>query len=454
MSQSVLQQMIEVAAPILDALYDGVVVIDKAGIVRYVNEANRRITGLAPEDVLGQYVTDAVPFSRLLHTLKTGEAQTGVKTKVLDREVISNITPLAHRGKRIGALSLFRDVTELRQLTEQLQVAAETIRTMQVQTFEPDGVLFGRHLKREQMWRLAQKASLIPSPVLLIGESGTGKEVLARYIHASSERREKPFLAVNCAAIPESLLESELFGYEEGAFTGARKGGRPGLFEMAEGGTLFLDEITEIGIHLQVKLLRVLQDMRVMRVGGRMERKTDVRVISASNRDVSSMVQEGTFRQDLYYRLAVFPIQLPPLRETGEDIRLFTQFFFERAKQKLGRPHVVLSKEALLHIEQYHFPGNFRELSNLMERAVAVCEHDRIKVDDLSLQQLSSPGSPPLAGTDEPIRTLAEMEAAYIRYGLQRSVTRGELAKQLGISRSTLYRKLKEYGLDGLDVSK
>ncbi|WP_018132883.1 sigma 54-interacting transcriptional regulator [Effusibacillus pohliae] len=236
MGSDQLSTIIETAMPILDALHDGLVIIDANGFVRYVNEANERITGLKREEVMGRYVTDAVPYSRLLQTLTTGQAQTGVRTRVRDREVVSNIVPLTIGGQCAGALSVFRDVTEVRRLTEQLQVATETIRTMQVQSLEQAEIVVGQHPQSRHVWRLAKKAALIPSTVLLTGESGTGKEVLAHYIHGNSERREKPFLAVNCAAIPESLLESELFGYEEGAFTGARKGGRPGYFEMAECG--------------------------------------------------------------------------------------------------------------------------------------------------------------------------------------------------------------------------
>ncbi len=449
MNKDTLSSMIEVATPILDALHDGLVMIDARGIVRYVNEANTRITGLTRDEVLGRFVTDVVPYSRLYDVLSTGKPQTGVRTRVRDREVLSNIVPLHMGGELVGALSVFRDVTEVRRLTEQLQVATETIRTMQAQVLGQDGVVFGHHPLGKQAWRLAEKAALIPSTVLLTGESGTGKEVMARYIHTRSERRDKPFLAVNCAAIPDALLESELFGYEEGAFTGAKKGGRPGVFEMAQGGTLFLDEIAEMSVHLQAKLLRVLQDYTVKRLGGGEERKVDIRLIAATNRDLAAMVKAGGFRQDLYYRLAVFPIALPALREIRSDVPLFAQFFLEKAKRKLGRPDVSLSRRAMQALERYDFPGNFRELGNLLERAVALCDGVLIDAEDLPLGRgaETKPDRFSVDLTKRPL-TLAELEQAYITRLMAEVPGKTALARRLGISRATLYRKLREYGLD------
>lgn len=443
-----LSTMLEVAKPIFDALHDGMAVIDAEGIIRYVNEANTRITGMEPDKLVGRYVTDAVPFSRLLKTLRSGQAQTNVRTKVADREVLSNIVPLFVEGTCIGAVSIFRDITELRRLTEQLHIATETIRTIQVQTMEAEGILFGQHEKSKQVWRLAQRAALIPSTVLITGESGTGKEVLARYIHQHSERREKPFLAINCAAIPESLLESELFGYEEGAFTGAKKGGRPGLFEMADGGTLFLDEIGEMSIHLQAKLLRVLQDYRVKRVGGNKERQVDVRFIAATNRNLVELSQTGGFRQDLYYRLAVFPIEIPALREMKEEIEAFAQFFLDKARKKLGIEQMKLSKDAIVALQQYDFPGNLRELSNMLERAAALDDDGIIDAQDLlpNNHEVKDKGNLTIPLQTEAM-TLAQLEKRYIANLAAHIPSKSQLAKRLGISRATLYRKLQEYGI-------
>lgn len=444
-----LSTMIQVAKPIFDSLHDGMAIIDADGIICYVNDANTRITGQEPRELVGRYITEAVPFSRLADTLRSGKAQTGVRTKVRDREVLSNIVPLFIEGELIGAVSIFRDITEVRRLTEQLQIANETIRAIQAQTLETDGILFGKHEKSKLIWRLAGRAARIPSTVLLMGESGTGKEVLARYIHQESDRRGKPFLAVNCAAIPESLLESELFGYVEGAFTGAQKGGRPGLFEMADQGTLFLDEIGEMSMQLQAKLLRVLQDYRVKRVGGNQEKQVNVRIISATNRDLRAMIDEGVFRRDLYYRLAVFPIEIPPLREIREDIREFANFFLDKASKKLGIDKVRLSEDAILALEQHDFPGNLRELSNMLERALALQENDTIDSIALRLgKREQSPQKEISISLAEKLYTLEEIEKFYMTQLASLTPSKSELAKKLGISRATLYRKLQQYGIE------
>ncbi len=304
--------------------------------------------------------------------------------------------------------------------------------------------------------KMMARAARSDISVLLLGESGTGKEVAARAIHAESARRTGPFVAVNCGAIPESLMESELFGHEKGAFTGATKA-RKGLFEQADQGTIFLDEIGELRLDLQVRLLRVLQDKMVTRVGDTQSRVTDVRVLAATNRDIKIAVEEKAFRKDLYYRLAVFPIELPALRERGDDVALLAKVFIQEAsKRLLGRELHGLSPRAEKALKAYSWPGNIRELKNVIERAVLLEDGDQVTLSSMSddvvcaLDQAEdSPGLQVAAmETREEIPNLADVERQVIARALeltQWSVR--EAASRLGIGRATLYRRIEQYGL-------
>jgi DNA-binding NtrC family response regulator len=289
-----------------------------------------------------------------------------------------------------------------------------------------------------EVLRLAQQVAPQPTSVLLTGESGTGKEVVARYIHRCSPRAEEAFVAVNCAALTESLLESELFGHEKGAFTGATQA-RQGRFELAHGGTLFLDEIGEMSFDLQSKLLRALQEQSFERVGGTRTITVDVRVIAATNRDLGRALEEKNFREDLYYRLNVFPLHLPPLRDRREDILPLARHIIRRLAPRMGRPVQELSREAEQILLTHRWPGNIRELQNAIERAMIVSAGSRIEADDLPIAtetELAAPHS----------GTLAELEKAAILEALTRNGgDRRTTARELGISLRTLQYRLKEY---------
>ncbi len=292
---------------------------------------------------------------------------------------------------------------------------------------------------------LAERVASVDTPILITGESGTGKEMLARYIHARSRRAQGPFLPVNCGALPENLLESELFGYVKGAFTGAHADHR-GLFEAASGGTLLLDEIGEIPLGLQVKLLRVLQDREVRRVGSTQSRPVDVRVIAATNRNLEEMVQNRTLRKDLYYRLKVISVEVPPLRLRKEDILPLTRGFVQCQCQALRCGPCSLSAEALDRLLQYPWPGNVRELEHAIERAVVLSEgKPRIELADLPPEVL---GTPTALSAEDEIIPLAEMERRYILRSLEKcGGNRKDTARALGIGANTLWRKLRSYGL-------
>jgi nitrogen regulation protein NR(I) len=327
--------------------------------------------------------------------------------------------------------------------------------------------LVGQSQAMKQILDVIAKVADSPSTVLITGESGTGKELVARALHRGSSRRDKPLIKVNCAAIPKDLVESELFGYEKGAFTGA-VGSKPGRFELADGGTLFLDEIGEIPVEMQVKLLRALQESEFERVGGIKTLKVDVRLITATNRDLKALIGEGRFREDLYYRLNVVPVALPPLRDRKEDIPLLVEHFVEKYNRRLGKRIERLDEEAMQLLLGYAWPGNIRELENLMERSVLFADGPVILASALpdtlreksvaavpiaAVGPLGSIAAPSGASMKEIVRQAqAELERELISRALDETggnVTRA--AKRLQISRKSLQVKMKELGLRGLD---
>jgi two-component system NtrC family response regulator len=306
-------------------------------------------------------------------------------------------------------------------------------------TFE--GML-GTSSKTQEMFSAVRKVATTEAPVLLLGESGTGKEMVAQALHSRSARRAGPFVAINCAAIPDTLLESELFGHEKGAFTGAHVQ-RKGRIETANGGTLFLDEIGELPALLQVKLLRFLQEQKLSRVGGREEIQTDVRVIAATNADLKSQISEGKFREDLFYRLAVVTINLPPLRERGDDVKLIAQVFLQRFAAENRKSNLTFHPDALRALNRHTWPGNIRELENRVKRAVIMADGKRITVDDLELAQL---------GGERPV-TLKEARESVERETIQQVLQRhsgkvSSAAVELGVSRPTLYELMEKLGIN------
>jgi transcriptional regulator with PAS, ATPase and Fis domain len=314
--------------------------------------------------------------------------------------------------------------------------------------------IVGSSPKMQRIFSLIARIAPTDSSVLITGESGTGKELIARAIHLQSRRANEAFLAINCGALPENLLESELFGHTRGSFTGAWTD-KKGLFEEAHLGTLFLDEVGEMPPASQVKLLRVLQDHEIRRVGSNQPLKVDVRILAATNRDLRQAMERGSFREDLYYRLNVFQIDLPPLRERGDDIALMAHYFLERYARQMNKPIRGFETRALYHVLHYGYPGNVRELENVIQRAVALADHDEIRTEDLPV--LMREGSLPLldAPRDEhPLPddlTLEQLERLYIQKMLSRNGGNVTVtARKLGISRSTLWRKMKQYEIPGV----
>lgn len=449
---------------IFESTWDAISVVDENGLGVMVNPAYSRVTGLKQEDVIGQPCTVDIASGKSIHmeVLSRGQPVRNARLRVgpYGRDVVVDANPIIVDGVIRGSVAVIKDVSEIMKLNDQLENARETIRKLEARyTFDDvigDAEPFLSAVER------AKVAAVTPATVLLRGESGTGKELFAHAIHNASERRNARFIRVNCAALAESVLESELFGYVEGAFTGARKGGRRGLFEEAHAGTILLDEVGLMSLNTQAKLLRVLQEHEVRRVGGTKAIPINVRVIAATNLNLASAVEEGKFREDLYYRLHVVPVEIPPLRDRREDIPLLSEKLLARINGEYGRAVTDVAGEALAKLRGYRWPGNVRELENVLRRAVISMKFDEtvMRVHHLppldqvprsvsGRNEVSSPQSRSnrSSGTiDTLAETLASAEAEAITAMLQRvNGNRTECARRLGISLRSLQYKLKRH---------
>lgn len=357
---------------IINSTQDAISVVDENGLGILINPAYTRLTGLTAEDVIGKppTVDIAVGKSMHMHVLKTGEAVQRVSMKVgpKGREVLVNVAPIHVQGKIRGSVGVIHDVSEIRKLSEELEGARRLIRHLEAKYTFKD--IIGESAVMREAVDQAQRAAQTPATVMLRGESGTGKELFAHAIHQASLRLKGQFIRVNCAALTDNLLESELFGYVEGAFTGAKRGGKIGLFEEANKGTLFLDEIGGISLKLQAKLLRVLQEKELVKVGDNKPVTVDVRVIAATNLNLEEEVREGRFREDLYYRLNVIPILIPPLRYRRSDLPSLIHHLIRKFNQDYGRCVEKIGESALDILNHYDWPGNVRELENVLGRAI------------------------------------------------------------------------------------
>jgi len=339
-----------------------------------------------------------------------------------------------------------KQLAEISQYKEQLEEETSYLKE-EIQTTQNYGDIIGESPAIKKIFKLVSQVAMSDSTVLILGETGTGKELIARAIHNNSSRKNKLMVKVNCAALPPGLIESELFGHERGSFTGATEQ-RLGKFELANNSTLFLDEIGEMPIDLQVKLLRVLQEREIERVGGSKTIKVDVRIVAATNRDVEKEVAEGRFRRDLYYRLNIFPISLPPLRERKEDIPLLAAYFVRRFAKKADRQITTFSNMAMQHMVQYNWPGNIRELEHIIERCVLLSSGDAIKLADLPSSKRTSVNPEPV---ETPLKTIDENERDHILRILKfcggKLAGNSGAAQILGVPAGTLYSKMKRLGI-------
>lgn len=430
---------------IFNTINEGIVIANNKGEIIYINKAAISILKVDDKSIIGETISKVLPFCKLLSkTLATGK-------KYLHHEVyseeynnhymVSSQPILDENGNLFGGVAVIRDMKTVRQIYQKI--------TGQPSTSFND--IIHQSQIMEELILSAQHYASSNSTILIRGETGSGKELFARAIHNASSRRNNIFLAINCTAIPDTLLESELFGYEEGTFTGANKGGKLGLFELACDGTLFLDEIGDISSTLQAKLLRVLQEHTVRRIGGNREIPINVRIISATNRNLEEMVQNGMFRQDLYYRLNVIPLYLPPLRERREDIALLANYLFNSTVSDINPSVKTLSPEAIKKLESYDYPGNVRELSNIIERAINIARKPVITPDDIVFSTQNQ--SVNTNNYDNKIidfnlnAAVKNTEKRIIREALKEFNSSRKLGAALGISHTSIIRKMKEYNL-------
>jgi len=452
------EKMREELLKIIDSLQEGVEIADETGEIKYINQAFTRITGIEKDERIGKNIFEVSPNGALAQALSTRRPVIGYRTLVGGSmaEVVSNAVPIFIDGTLAGGAVVFQAVTDILKISEQLSKTQEMLESFTQKLTEISSSrytfadIIGNDKRLLEAKKIAMKAAKSDATVLLLGESGTGKELFAQAIHMESRRASKPFIKINCAAIPENLLESELFGYERGAFTGANKT-KIGKFELANQGTIFLDEIGDMDLMLQAKLLRVLEDRQFERVGGIETITTDVRVIAATNRELKTMVKEGKFREDLYFRLKVIDIELPPLRERDkEDILMITEKIINKLNRRLGKNVKGLTSKAQELFLQYPWPGNIRELENLLERTVILADEEYLDEHHFYgyFQDVINPND--LQKT-YPLKKLSEIEKEVIsgaleKYGRTLSAKR-IIAAKLGISIASLYNKIKRYNL-------
>jgi len=442
---------------IIDSTNDAISVADENGIVRMVNKAYTKITGYSPEDVIGKPATIDIAEGESIHMLiaKLRQPIYNAKLKVgpAKKEVIVNATPLFVKGRFKGSVAVVHDVSEIFRLTAELEEVKRLIRHMRAQYTFDDIIGDSRviQIAKEQ----AKKVAQTPATVLLRGESGTGKELFAHAIHNSSPRKNKPFVSVNCAAIPESILESELFGYEEGSFTGALQGGKKGLVEEADSGTLFLDEVGKLPLSLQPKLLRFIESKEFVPIGGRNVKKVDVRIIAATNMELEKMVRSGAFLPDLYFRLNVFPIYLPPLKERKEDIPKIAMHIVKKLNQQYGRMVEGISPGVIKYITSRDWPGNVRELENFFGRVMISMGPEERFIEIKHLPEDSGIRTEKEESEILPLgeRTLKDLVEEYERKIIltalkQVNGDKSEAAKLLDISIRTLYYKMERYNIE------
>jgi PAS domain S-box-containing protein len=425
---------------LLESTTDGILSIDNNRVITHINSYGSKILGISQKDSIGKHIeTVFKKSSMVLQTLSSGSEykEQEIVVDEFGKKLSHSVTPLRDDlGNSIGALAVLKEVKEKYTTRKNIAPSAKYV-------FED---IFGASESVSKAVKWAKIASRSPSTVLLHGESGTGKELFAQAIHNGSLRRDRPFIAINCAALPETLIESELFGYEEGSFTGSKKGGQAGKFELANGGTIFLDEVGDIPLFTQVKLLRVIQEKKISRIGSAVEIPVDIRIIAATHKDLKEEVQNGNFRKDLYYRLNVITINIPPLRDRMDDLSLLARHFVNKLSAKLDRKNISVAENFIDKIKTYAWPGNIRELENAIERAINLVEDN----GELTSEYLLLYNTPPVKKDEKisEVKSLKEIERDTIVSAL--NLYKGNILKvsaKLGIGRNTLYRKIKEYDI-------
>ncbi|HYH20067.1 MAG TPA: sigma 54-interacting transcriptional regulator [Azospirillum sp.] len=444
----------------------GTVAVDREARIVWMHEKYKQLVGIAG-DVRGKPVEEVIPNSQMRHVVETGKAMFLDIMQFGERSLVVTRLPMRDEaGAVIGAIAfaMYESAEELKPLIAKYQRLHEELSRTRQELSKARRAKFtftqivGSGESIKEVKRLARRAAQMDSTVLLLGETGTGKELLAHAIHAASPRVNKPFVAINAAAIPETLLEGELFGAAAGAYTGADRRGREGKFQIADGGTLFLDEIGDMPLALQAKLLRVLQEREIEPLGSNKVIRVDVRIVAATSRDLGALVKQNQFRADLYYRLNVVPIRLPPLRERLEDVEDIASSILEDMAIQRGTPPRELTEPAVRALTSYDWPGNVRELYNMLERVVAVTDEPVLTADIIRRVLPKAPGAEAPAAVAGGVRPLddvvKEVERAAILAALKEAGgMKTKAAQLLGISRASLYERMATHGLNGSEAS-
>jgi PAS domain S-box-containing protein len=451
-----LKRQLEMYRLIFESIHNGAMVTDAGGIITHFNKLYGQFLGVDPEAQIGRHCTDAVENSRMHIVARTGNAEINHSHLIRGQKMVVQRVPIVKDGNVIAVFGqvMFKDVKDVGKLARELSLLESKVKLYEEEllslrstryTFDS---IIGKsdainHLKRE-----ALKAAANSFPVLITGESGTGKELFAQSIHHASARRLHPFVRINCAAIPRDLLESELFGYEKGAFTGAKAEGKPGKFELARAGTIFLDEIGDLPPEMQPKLLRAIEDKEFERVGGTKIVRSDFRVVAATNQHLEGMLAAGRFRKDLFYRLNVIALHIPPLRDRPADILAIADHFLKQTAREANIDGLSLDKEAERALRAYQWPGNVRELVNVLERSVSALEGRTIHLADLPFYVPRSQrrNDPRQRTSLREKQSRSEREAVWTALK-EAGFQKARAARALGIHRSLLYKKMKKYGL-------
>lgn len=427
---------------LVDYSLEGIISINKDKVIKVFNPAAERLLNLSAKDILGQKIDSVLTLINFDSCLLEGQQSIGQVVQLDTVWISFNIAPIIVGQLIIGAIIAFQDVTRIQEMEARIRNKLITRKFIAKYHFSD---ILGISPQMIETKRIAQEISLIDTTVLISGESGTGKELFAQSIHNKSQRRHGPFVAVNCAALPQNLLESELFGYVEGAFTGATKKGKPGLFEMAHTGTIFLDEISEMDKYAQSRLLRVLQEKQVMRLGDDKYIPVDMRIIAATNKNLTALIKEGHFRQDLFYRLKVLTIHLPSLRSRSNDVTYLAHHFLEHYKRQHNR-ELEITPAGSNYLAAYFWPGNIRELKYFIERLVVIASEKVITENVIKKYWDDRECEPEPMATVNPPQLSEEQQILLALTKCNSNITR--TAKLLGMDRSTLYRKLKTYKLE------
>lgn len=462
------QQMQAYLNTILQTIDESCTVIDRHANVVYWTKGAENIFSVKEEEIIGRPITDFFSLDQLeiLNSLNNGSSVYHSQHHARnDLVVMINSNPVYYNEEIIGAVVSETDITSQIRLNNELFMTSEKLFTLEEEvrkslpTANPFNYIRGNSPALKQTMSIAEKAATTNVSILIYGESGVGKELFAKAVHNLREEPNAPFVAINCGAIPSGLFESEIFGYEKGAFSGADQKGKKGKVELARGGTLFLDEIGEMPLEMQVKILRLLQEKKFYPVGGTKEVEVDFRVVAATNRDLKELVEEGKFREDLYYRLNVVNFKVPPLRERPEDIIELTHYFLYEISVKYSRPIHGISQAVMQSLLQHSWPGNIRELKNVVERLVVFSDNGNIKIEDLpiEMERISNPSSPtldlqPVQLTSDENLSLSTQLQQYEKDIILRELSKVdgnklECAKNLNITRATLYNRMNKLGI-------